>query len=104
MSFEQIKKKCPEGWKSFQGCVTKARIEQTDEEYEFLELYGYLVLEFFPSHGIEIERSHYCDIKGDKQYNYFIYRHDSHEGNTRDSLSFPEEAITEAFEILERKG
>ena len=97
MNFEEIKKKCPKGWKSFQDCVTKARIEQTDEEYEFLELYGYLVLEFFPSHGIEIERY----ISVDHGVVYYIYI--GEKIPTMNRIHTPQEAIARAFEILEDK-
>jgi len=66
------------------------------------QLFGYLVLEFFPKHGIEIERfvRFYSEIsKKQPEVLYLVMI----PNDKYSELKTPQEAIEKAFEMLERK-
>ena len=64
---------------------------------DFKTLFGYLVLEFFPKHGIEIERKFGLD-KAKPVIHYHVWREGS---ELHWTFKTPQEAIEKAFEILE---
>jgi len=100
---KEIAKKYPKGWHQFlvdgyDGNRSPLFAAKRAHDLSFYQHLGYLVLEFFPSHGIEIERylvgdDLYYGVKGpalrDRRYG-------SHKG-----IKTPEAAIEKAFEILE---
>jgi len=109
-------KKYPKGWEMFvEDLPLTFREWRIDEkgnkidyvdfnEVELIDLFGYFVLEFFPKHGIEIERFIWKNIREKTHVKYYIKMLEND-----NEISFfvrgktPQEAIDKAFEILERK-
>ena len=93
---KQIAEKYPKVWRQFQTLVNYSTGYDVPW-HDFNALFGYLVLEFFPKHGIEIER---IILNDEWETGYRIcYKID---GEKKYSLTkTPENAISRAFEILE---
>ena len=71
-----------------------------------LGIFGYLVLEYFPKHGIEIERKIELDKYENDYIKYYVYLKDdiSLIPNLKDIFyNTPILAITKAFEIIEKQ-
>jgi hypothetical protein len=68
--------------------------------FGFNELFGLLILEFFPKHGIEIERKIEYDKYGNMYIKYYVYEN----GKLNDIFyDTPMKVIDKAFEILEKQ-
>ena len=98
---KEYAKKFPKAWKEYVTEFTVIYIGFVDRlpDKKFFDIklhFGYLVLEYFPAHGIEIMRDmKYSNIKGFESH----YRiHDK-----RYTYDTPEEAILKAFEIREKQ-
>ena len=101
---KEITEKYPKAWKSFWTWYfdrdyngSSKECERYLRNLELNYLFGYLVLEFFPEHGIEIERTYY---HVNKLVVYYCFNKKIESGETFDT---PQEVIEKAFEILEAK-
>ena len=103
---KELAKKFPKAWREIQEGLFKVTGIRWDNNPGGLFsismpdcfIFGYLVLEYFPKHGIEIER---FSIR----YDAIIYSINVKKSNIvrRKFLTTPEEAISKAFEIREKQ-
>jgi hypothetical protein len=75
-------------------------LEQLNSQ-PFYALFGYLILEFFPKHGIEIERVVMPNSENENECGDLYNVWDNKKWVLYKDIKTPEEAIDKAFEILE---
>lgn len=77
--------------------------QYVSDKNELLFLFGYLILEYFPKHGIEIERIKQREAV---EYDVDAGRNDPNYGNPKrliQSYDTPQETIAKALEIREKQ-
>lgn len=107
----QIAEKFPKAWKLLSNSLINKHQVGWDSEYlQWVDIYengveipdtflfGFLILEFFPKYGIEIERKGYCDSFGGVDIKYEVLHIDTMDEYIFDTA---EQACEKALGILE---
>ena len=99
---KEIAEKYPKFWEDYDEWLhdTQNLYEWMDEDDGLPAHFGFLILEYFPKHGIEIER--YID-NGQKQIIYFLVVDNVKDYDSMQFYLTPQEAISKAAEIRERQ-
>ena len=95
----EIAKKYPKMWDKFANWIYLTYRDHAN--FNFNQMYGYLVLEFFPKHRIYIG-SRPCKVEGKWETSYNIVCR-MYESMMEGGMWSPEEVIEKAFGILEKQ-
>ena len=104
MKFTDIAKECPDTWEDFINKLPYDIQKHQTQNNFFLKVVGYLILDYLPSKGIEIERR--VDIYNGNVWYSVKWKEpiggalNFYHKKTFDTL---EEAIVKAFQIIEEK-